>query len=275
MTTPPPPGPSALPQHRPTRRTVARGAAWSVPVVVVGAAAPVAAASPCPPVEYTIDWLDTGSATYTRTTKYESFALVLPPSPSDPTVRVDFSAALTGEMELTDLNLTVSGAGVGGLSPAQRGLVLSQRLTTAAGATPPQRAARQQLTVSFSDATTSAPLTVTGVTFTITDIDSATVVPNDFIDRVEVVPDPVVTNAAAVTGAGTAASPLAPTDGNTPQDDTTSSLGNSRVTIDGPVSGSIALTYWNAATRTLRPPDDAIQQVYLANITFTVVSDAC
>jgi hypothetical protein len=226
-------------------------------------------------VTYTLSWIDPATTTYTRATKSSSFALVLPTSPTDPTVRVDFSSATTGEMELTDLNLTVSGSGVGGLSPAQRGLVLSQRLTTAAGAAPPQRAARQDLTVSFSDATTSAPLTLTDVAFTVTDIDSATVVPNDFVDRVEVAPGPAVTNASAVTGAGTVASPLRPTDDNTPQDDTTSSLGNSRVTIAGPVSGSLVLTYWNAATRTLRPPDDAIQQVYVANITFTVVSDAC
>lgn len=48
-----PSGPLSDPSRdpaRPTRRTVARGAAWSMPVIAVGAAAPVMAASPtaCP-----------------------------------------------------------------------------------------------------------------------------------------------------------------------------------------------------------------------------------
>ncbi len=42
--------------RRPSRRTVASGAAWAVPVIAVGAAAPAMAASPpdCVPV-FTVD----------------------------------------------------------------------------------------------------------------------------------------------------------------------------------------------------------------------------
>lgn len=40
-------------QQRVPRRTVATGAAWAVPVIAVGAAAPIATASPPPPPQYT------------------------------------------------------------------------------------------------------------------------------------------------------------------------------------------------------------------------------
>lgn len=39
-----------------TRRRLAAGAAWATPTLVVGAAAPATAASPCPAVAYTLDW---------------------------------------------------------------------------------------------------------------------------------------------------------------------------------------------------------------------------
>jgi hypothetical protein len=276
MTTSLPTAPSRTPDHLPTRRTVARGAAWAVPVLAVSAAAPRAAASPCPPVSYTLDWLDGSTRTYTRVSRSEAFALVLPGTGSGPSVRVDFTAATTGDLELTDLNLEISGTGVGGLSPAERGLVLSQRLTTPVGDTPPGRAARQDLLIGFSDPVSSQPLAVTDLGFTLTDIDSSTTPPNDFVDRVELGPPATsLSTGAAVTGTGTLASPLAPTADDQPLDDTTSSLGNAEVTIAGPVSAGLTVTYWNATTRALRVPDDAIQQVYLTNISFTVVSDAC
>jgi hypothetical protein len=41
--------------RRPSRRTIAAGAAWAVPVVVVGAAAPFAAASPNNPPTFELD----------------------------------------------------------------------------------------------------------------------------------------------------------------------------------------------------------------------------
>lgn len=261
---------------RPTRRAVARGAAWSVPVVAAGAAAPYAAASPCPPVSYTLDWLDDGTRTYARASSSQAFALVLPVGGSGPTARVDFGATTTGEIELTGLNLEISSTGVGGLSPAERGLVLSQRLLTAAGATPPGRDARQDLTIAFTDPVSSSPLTVTDLRFTVTDVDGSTTSPNNFVDRVELSPAATsLTTGAAVTGTGTSPSPLAPTVDDQPLDDTTSNLGNATVTIAGPVSGAVTVTYWNATTRPLMLPDDAIQQVYLTNISFTVVSDAC
>ena len=276
MTSPLPPTRSGdAPSGRPTRRAVARGAAWTVPVLAVGAAAPLASASPCPPVTYTLDWRDPGTSTYTRTSAAEGFALVVPPGSAGPIVRVDVNALTTGELELTSLNLTVSAFGVGGLSPAQRGLVLSQRILTPAGSPTPGRDARQAMTLSFSDASTFAPLTVTDVAFTVTDIDSDTTVPNNFVDRVELAPAPTsASTGASVTGAGTVASPFAPTGDDQPLDDTTSSLGNAAVGLAGPV-GAVTLTYWNATTRQLVPPDDAIQQVYVTNISFTVVTDSC
>lgn len=45
-----------------SRRRIAQGAAWVVPTVIVGAAAPVAAESPCP--TYTIDWAQFTNGTY-------------------------------------------------------------------------------------------------------------------------------------------------------------------------------------------------------------------
>lgn len=44
------------PQHRPSRRSVARGAAWLAPAVVVGAPAPLLAASPSPVLQSSSEW---------------------------------------------------------------------------------------------------------------------------------------------------------------------------------------------------------------------------
>lgn len=62
----PAPLPSTPESGRPSRRAIARGAAWSVPIIAVGAAAPAMAASGCPslPAFSTTDWtlVQSGSA---------------------------------------------------------------------------------------------------------------------------------------------------------------------------------------------------------------------
>jgi len=48
---------------RPTRRTLVRSTAWTVPAVAVGVAAPVYAASPCAGIPFTTGWLVSSPAT--------------------------------------------------------------------------------------------------------------------------------------------------------------------------------------------------------------------
>ena len=166
MTTPPPPGPSALPQHRPTRRTVARGAAWSVPVVVVGAAAPVAAASPCPPWHYVLAWADPGTTTYDRDSATSATATVTSLDAGAPAVTVTLSAVATepSKLDVRFDNLEVNGTPVGGTT--EYGLVVRQVEPRAADGSPPGPGARQELTFAFDQS-------VSNLSFTVTDIDSS------------------------------------------------------------------------------------------------------
>ena len=92
MTSPlPPPSRTTLP-GRPTRRAVAGGLAWSVPVVAVGAAAPHAAAS-CAPFAYTLQWGGSATTTYTRVDSFSASATVISPDAGAPPVTVSIAAA--------------------------------------------------------------------------------------------------------------------------------------------------------------------------------------
>lgn len=251
---------------RPSRRSVAGGLAWAVPVIAVGAAAPRAAASPCNPQAYTIAWDGAGGTTYSRTGNQSGTATADPDGagPVAP-ITLSMSSTFTGTMAsgnesgLTNQNFRVSAAEVGGLGTP--GLQFEQTHTNARNTTPPQRNARQTVTFTFSEP-------VVGLTFTMTDIDTLN---GDFSDRVELSGTYTYAHSTTrTTGAGTQASPFR----NTQNGDVanTQNFGNVQITYPGPVT-SFSMTYWNAITS--YSGVDRNQIVTIADMTFSVIRTNC
>lgn len=250
---------------RPSRRAVASALAWSVPVVAVGAAAPRAAASPCPPQAYTLDWSQSTGTVYTRSSSQSGTAVVDPDGagPVAP-VTLSISSTLTGAMSTgnesgtQNQNLRVSPTTVGGTS--SRGLQLEQTVTGSRSSAP-GRSARQTVTFTFSEP-------IRDLRFTMTDIDATQ---GDFIDMVEL--SPGFTSAyddRYLRGNGTQASPLRPVYwGDRP---TSSNLGNATITYAGPLT-SFTIVYWNAESQFSNA--DRNQIVTFTNFDFQVVRNSC
>ncbi|MCW2738258.1 hypothetical protein [Nocardioides sp.] len=249
-----------------TRRTLVRGAAWSVPVVAVAATAPAFAASPCDVRAYTLDW-DGGNATmgttaWSRSSYQLGRATVSAPATSGAgSILVTFASAWINESGWQardrrdqDMNLTISTeTNVGGLNQG-RGLYVRHESPIDDG-----RSRRQRLTVSFERA-------VTGLNFTITDIDSTA---GGYWDRVELsatgpggVAAYTPTRAVGITGTGgTNTNAFRQTD-----DDTTYNPnlggGNVGISFANTVSVStLTLEFWNAS-------GDGQQAIYLSNFEF-------
>ena len=243
-----------LTDTRPTRRAVTRAAAWSVPVIATSATVPAYAAS-CTPVRVS----GANITTYSRTSSIRWTATFdsdgAGPLPSNVmTVDATYDAGMTvrndnagGTNDNFTLLSPVGGLGVAGLVMAQRPL---------AGSTAPL-AAFGHYRFSFTRA-------VTNLSFTLTDIDSAT---NDFIDSVVLTPGFTVSGrAGALQGAGTTASPFRPVGDNSAVDNASGSGGNVTITYAGPLS-SFTIDYRNAAA-SFSSAIDQDQLVTLANIAF-------
>lgn len=248
-----------------SRRRVAAAAAWAAPTLVVGAAAPALAASPCPSVAYTLDW---GVNSYTRNsagTQGELTSSV--PAGSAPPISVTVDAAYTGNMKSGaesggNRNLTIESGVVGGSYAG--GLSILQSQTGAY--TSYQRDARGTYTFSFT--ANGRPVAVKSLTFTITDIDSQG---GDFWDAVELSGAFTVTSrGATVIGSATEAAPAKQSGRSNPLANSSSS-GNITVTYAGPITG-FTLTYWNAQTGFSGV--DRSQGIYVSDMTFTS-SDYC
>lgn len=146
-----------------SRRSVVRGAAWSVPVVAVAATAPAFAASPCDVQAYRLNW---GTSSYTPPPLTGATRVgTATATPSGATggggLTVTFSSVVFGSTTRADDNMTVSTeTNIGNLGTGERGLNLSHTSPITAG-----RDNRQELSIRFNRA-------VTGLAFTITDIDS-------------------------------------------------------------------------------------------------------
>lgn len=169
---------------RASRRNVVRGAAWSVPVVAVATAAPAFAASPCDVTSYVLDWNGgssaVGTTTWSRTDFRSGRATITAPGGSAAgAIGVQFTSVWINDgnghsrdRRDPDFNLTVSAeTNVGGLNQG-RGLYIRHESPIDAG-----RRRRQRITIAFDRP-------VTGLKFTITDIDATS---DQYWDRVELV----------------------------------------------------------------------------------------
>ncbi|MDR7252149.1 hypothetical protein J2X46_001125 [Nocardioides sp. BE266] len=249
----------------PSRRSVVRGVAWSVPVVSVAATAPAFAASPCQTrYTYRLDW---GTTSYTRTDARNSSASVSTTGGGTP-VPVTFKSVSSTSANVPDptRNLSIpanTGSGttadpvvtsLGGRAN-ERGVMLYHATSTAG------RANRQEVTITFGRA-------VRNLQFWITDVD--TITSPAYADRVELIgynaSNVVVPFAAAndgITGAGSEASPwLRSADSNVSENaggaQTSVSFGTADVK-------SLKLTYWNNSGGT------QYHRVFLGDLAFTAL----
>lgn len=210
---------------KPTRRTLVRGAAWSVPVVSMATAAPAFAASPCATAyAYFLNW---GSTTYSHPNVTPSVGTAtIASSNGGPTIYAVFSTVFSGSGagdgtlpsgEARNLSVPTATAGgdatrdpaitnLGGLGADEKGLRLQE--TSPAGSTN-----RQTLTVSFRTGSATGPLVnVRGLSFSIVDIDAITTFP--YSDRVVLSPTVPVTSQAKDTNIRGNGQDVAETDNN-------------------------------------------------------------
>lgn len=248
---------------RPSRRTVVRGAAWSVPVVSMAATAPAFAASTCKDGDYEIRW----ASDYNATTKVAtanristsgsgtvgSAALTL-------TVTNKFNGTMQAGSTGGYSNLATSPGNIGGLGT--RGLTIMQQSTTRSLGTP--RANQNQVvTLTFNRP-------VWNLKFTLTDIDSLS---GQYQDRVWISGSPgSFTTASQATGSGTSGTPWSPTGTNIAQDPVTGGGGNVSLDYtDTPAASVYTITYWNDQNNNLS--SNGLQGVFVSNMTFS--SETC
>lgn len=259
------------PVRAPSRRTVTRAAAWSVPVVTMVATAPAYAASPCDPRSATVDWGD--ASRYNRANATSATYTIPDPDGAGPgqaltlTITNTFLGSNTrlGD-QLFNLNNNWGSndnlrptTGVGGSGNGTSSLELhqsprdnNQKVSTWTGTTN-----KSITTFTFSRA-------VTNLTFTLRDIDSAQ---NDFWDGIALTGAAFSSgkaNAGYVTGTGALGNPFR-ADGTNRGVADGSTDGN--VTITMPSVTSFELHYWNLSDSSAFLVDGD-QAVYLSGFSF-------
>lgn len=248
--------------YTPSRRSVIRAAAWTVPAVSIAVAAPAYAACSTPqPVAGSLDW-DGEGVVYTRGGDGKS-ASALYSKPGAAPLTVTMSATYTPGMQPGAESGSNNNFGrqsrVGGLNVG--GLVLEQSATTD---TPQGNSARGSYTFLFDRE-------VTNLTFRLTDIDSQY---GDFWDVVQLTSGySVVSQAGRISSdnKGLGGAPRFYTDWvANPADNVTDGRGNLQLRYGGPIR-SFTITYWNGA-HSFANWIDTDQVIYLTDMTFDVAS---
>lgn len=255
---------------RTSRRTVVRGAAWSVPVIAVATTAPAFAASPCDIQAYRLDWGNSvGQTVYAKNATTNVGTATVAGSAGGGAITVTLASTTVGSVSRANDNLTVSTeTNIGNLGAGERGLNIAHNEGITAG-----RANRQEIAIRFSRA-------VTGLSFTITDIDSRRSNVGGWwnpryegwYDRVELTGSRTATMAgSSVIGAGTdtnensnGSGPWRHPDEDTNASNTGSSDGNVTVTYAGTIAANtpITLTYWTTLS-------EGNQRIFLSDMTFS------
>ena len=240
-----------------TRRTLMRGAAWTVPVVAVAATAPAYAASTCAsPKVYSLIWGTTGYV-HTGNTAYATLTLT-----GGTTIYAHFSASFLGNGQgdgsvpgsnpVETRNLSVPPASgnstlqdpvitnLGGLGTNKRGVRMQQ-------ISPQGYANRQEVTVTFRSgtSTTSSVVNVQGLSFYIVDIDNLGT--PAYADRVALSSTVAYSQSrdATITGTGTSGDPWL----NSATGNQNENAAGARVMINFPDDNasrisSFTLSYW-------------------------------
>lgn len=246
---------AALTLPQPTRRTVTRAAAWSVPVVAVAAVAPAYAAS-CP--KERVSAANITASTRDSAIKWQATFDVdgTGPKPSNVmTVDATYDSGMAVRNDGPNVapdNFTTLPT-VGGLNTT--GLVMAQRPVADTPRAP--LAAKGNYAFSFTRA-------VSNLTFTLTDIDS---ISGDFLDAVQLTPGFTWSNrAAGLTGVGTSADPFRQTSADVNANNSSSGAGNVTITYPGPLTG-FTISYGNAAASFAKDVDQD-QIVTITGIAF-------
>ncbi len=223
-----------------TRRSLARGAAWSVPVIAVAAAVPAFAASPCVTTfSYMLDWGNNAKTTYvapigTGATKVGTASALAPTGSAAAPVGVTFTSTYvtnnSTDRRASD-NLTVpSTTNIGGLGANVQGLLVAHASTSSS-----RDGFRQQVVIHFDRS-------VSDLTFVITDVDSRD---GGWYDQIELTGTRTGTyNTRTLTGSGTTADPWRNSSNNNSIGNT-SSDGNVAIAYSTPVT-DITLTFWSS-----------------------------
>lgn len=254
----------------PSRRSVVRGVAWSVPVVSVAATAPAFAASPCQTrYSYRLDW---GTTAYNRTSARNATASVTSAGGTPVSVTFASTSSTTANVPDATRNLTVpANTGTGttadpvvtslGGRTGERGVMLYHASSTIG------RANRQEVTITFGRA-------VRDLQFWITDID--TITSPAYSDRVELlgfnssgVVVPFSSTNDGVTGDGSEANPwqraaAGNVSENAPGAQTSVSFAKPTPSTATDVK-SMRLTYWNATGGT------QYHRIFLGDLGFTAL----
>ena len=203
-------------------------------MVTVAAAAPAFAASPCTTsYEYRLDW---GTTPYTRNSDNLGTATIAGPAVGAQSVNVEFRSTKNGTGARAADNLTVTpGGGIGGQPATEKALQLFHSSPSTSG-----YANRQDLVIRFSSP-------VTGLAFTISDIDSLDDNGNDrdYWDHVALTGTYQAALAPGVEGSGTQSLPWKMSNQNNSIAET-NGAGNVRVTYAGSVQ-EITVSFWNGA----------------------------
>lgn len=250
--------PEGAPSSAPTRRAITKGALWAMPAAAASYAAPAYAAS-CSPVSTITEW---AGANYKQASSTSGTYTVPDPDGAGRgtgmTVKVSSAfgnnTKAGNQAGTTNYNLRGITASRGGMTDT---LALHQSPKSNAAKTNEATQANSQ-TVTF---TFSKP--VTGLSFTIVDIDSAY---SDFRDQVTVSGGVVVstpTNSVYVEAKGGTATSI----GMNTRIDDASDAGNVKFTVSGTVT-SITITYYNT-TSASDPWIDGDQGVYISPLAFT------
>ncbi len=255
---------------RPTRRTLTRAAAWTVPVVAVAATAPAYAASPCDPrTGQVLDW-DGAKVAFTRKSATAATAVYDPDGTGPvPGLTLDVTASYTGNMKAGSENGSTSQtmarqSTVGGMWGVS-GLGLMQ----ATSSEKPQGGKKEP--VGYGDRGTytfvfSKP--VSNLVFTITDIDSTK---NDFRDALIISGGYTVEAQAGEVEVKTEkdfipSSWFQAKDDDEAVNDTSGSDGNITLKFAGPIS-TFEITYWNRQ-KEYDEDLDTDQRIFVSDMTF-------
>lgn len=258
---------------RSSRRTVVRGAAWSVPVVAAATAAPAFAASCHDPASVDYTWnvnryyranrqtVDRGYG-YVRTDSANAAYFGQDPdgAGSQLATNVTISVAYGSNVQADVDQLFASDINVGGTGAP--GLTLHQTpRNTANMSSSLTNANKSVVTFAFSRV-------ISELTFTMTDIDSAS---GDFRDAVGIsgatISSYSIQNTAQVGGVGSVTNPFAVIPTNSAIDNASGNGGNVTVTLTN--VSTFDLHYWN-----VQPPSSGggDQKVYLTNFSLKYTS---
>lgn len=252
-----------------SRRTLVRGAAWSVPVVAVAATAPAYATSTCADGAYRIRWATDyapGTKTATANRTGTSGTGSIGNAPLTLTITNEFGGSMgSGSAGGGVSNLTASPWNVAGVGAP--GLTIMQQATTSTvwwsnsvrNALPTPRSGNfQRVTLTFNRP-------VWDLKFTITDIDSNA---GQYQDRIFVSGSPSFTFNSGISGGGSSTAPWQPVNNDQNWDPQTQAQGNVMVDYTGqPASAVFTITYWNDQSGNLT--GDGLQGVFLGTFTFS------